>query len=475
MLAGIAAIQSPLLTITSSPTTSNDDNNNNSLKDESNESISSDDKSSILSEKELWNTTELGIFKVQRTQKNKPCLLLDGHRYKQRRTNLDGSVSWTCTHELCSASVRTYQDRVVRRNDDHLHDRIVRIDPGHEFLARLKKRAYEDTLTIPRIYDEEVQYSINKHGKDIEKQLPTFSSVKSTLYRHRQKKQKPQVQNSQTTHPLNVSNRTLTSSPTIMSSLPLKKRFKANNLTVSVDQTFTSSTSKNLQPNISPSDKGHKLVYPQCSPTIWQQQQQMHNTSINNNNYHYNNTQQNILLNQNQQQLDMSNIFPSAYQYFCFQNYLAAKMNENSQGQNLTLFNTLKANNLTEQIQQLQAFQTFQMKIHLKNEAAKICHQTQEEYCQTLYNTNLSPVVNLRYDNKRNHGETDDDIEETSLIIDERQQYDEYENQSSTVKKRLSFSDVMIQQQSALRERCSNTAMLPLDLSVVKVQKQEAD
>ncbi|CAF0753084.1 unnamed protein product [Didymodactylos carnosus] len=469
MLAGIAAIQSPLLTVTSSPTTSNDDNNNSSIKDESNESMSSDDKSSIFSEKDLSNTSESGTFRVQKTQKNKPCLLLDGHRYKQRRTNLDGSVSWTCTHELCSASVRTYQDCVVRRNDDHLHDRIIRVDPGHEFLARLKKRAYEDTLTIPRIYDEEVQNSINKHGKDIEKQLPTFSSVKSTLYRHRQKKQKSQTQTSPIIYPSPVSDKRSTS-PAI-SSLPLKKRFKTNNLTVTVDPT---STSTNLQHNISPSNKRHKLQHPQRSPTIWQQK--MYNTSLNSNNnndnYHFN-TQQNILLNQNQQQ---PNTFSNAYQYLCFQNYLAAKMNDNNKEQNFSLLNTLKANNLTEQIQQLQALQYFQMKTYLKNEAAKVRHQTQKEYRQTLHNSNLFPVMNLHYDSKKkNSEEIDDDIKEPSLIIDERRQYDEYENQLSTVKKRSSFNDTMTQQQSALRERCSNTTMLPLDLSVVKIKKQESD
>jgi hypothetical protein len=92
--------------------------------------------------------------------------------------------------ELCSASVRTYGDRVVRRNDGHLHGRTLRVDPQQEFLSRLKKRAAEDTITIPRIYDEELARSINEHSTDIREQLPSFSSIKSTLYRHRQRSQK---------------------------------------------------------------------------------------------------------------------------------------------------------------------------------------------------------------------------------------------------------------------------------------------
>ncbi|CAF1249769.1 unnamed protein product [Rotaria sp. Silwood1] len=140
----------------------------------------------IKQETDLSNAS----FILKTTQKGKPCIILDGHRYKHRRDNLDGSMSWTCTHELCSASVRTYGDRVVRRNDGHLHARTLLVDPQQEFLSRLKKRAAEDTITIPRIYDEELMKSINEHSIEIREHLPTFSSVKSTLYRHRQRSQK---------------------------------------------------------------------------------------------------------------------------------------------------------------------------------------------------------------------------------------------------------------------------------------------
>ncbi len=92
--------------------------------------------------------------------------------------------------ELCSASVRTFGERVVRRNDDHLHGRTLRVDPQQEFLSRLKKRAAEDTVTIPRIYDEELARSVDEHSPEIRSHLPSFSSVKSTLYRHRQRGQR---------------------------------------------------------------------------------------------------------------------------------------------------------------------------------------------------------------------------------------------------------------------------------------------
>jgi hypothetical protein len=103
------------------------------------------------------------------------------------------NYGFVCLSELCSASVRTFGERVVRRNDDHLHGRTLRVDPQQEFLSRLKKRAAEDTVTIPRIYDEELARSVDEHSPEIRSHLPSFSSVKSTLYRHRQRGQRNQA------------------------------------------------------------------------------------------------------------------------------------------------------------------------------------------------------------------------------------------------------------------------------------------
>jgi len=66
-------------------------------------SISSSLNSSLKSEGTTTSTNEnsnLSLspsFVLKTTQKGKPCILLDGHRYKHRRDNLDGSMSWTCT------------------------------------------------------------------------------------------------------------------------------------------------------------------------------------------------------------------------------------------------------------------------------------------------------------------------------------------------------------------------------------------
>jgi hypothetical protein len=110
-----------------------------------------------------------------------------------RKLLFSDNHGFVCLSELCSASVRTFGERVVRRNDDHLHGRTLRVDPQQEFLSRLKKRAAEDTVTIPRIYDEELARSVDEHSPEIRSHLPSFSSVKSTLYRHRQRGQRNQA------------------------------------------------------------------------------------------------------------------------------------------------------------------------------------------------------------------------------------------------------------------------------------------
>ena len=76
--------------------------------DETNLSLSSLNSSikseEIVSSNETSPNTSLSAsFVLKTTQKGKPCILLDGHRYKHRRDNLDGSMSWTCTQYVVAS------------------------------------------------------------------------------------------------------------------------------------------------------------------------------------------------------------------------------------------------------------------------------------------------------------------------------------------------------------------------------------
>jgi len=94
VLAELASSQKPIVNDTSIKQefeTSIDETN---LSISINLSIKSEE---TLSTTENSNTSLSPTFVLKTTQKGKPCILLDGHRYKHRRDNLDGSMSWTCT------------------------------------------------------------------------------------------------------------------------------------------------------------------------------------------------------------------------------------------------------------------------------------------------------------------------------------------------------------------------------------------
>jgi len=97
VLAELASSQKPIVNDSSIKhefETSIDDTNLSLSTSSLNSSIKSE---GTLSTNENSNTSLSPTFVLKTTQKGKPCILLDGHRYKHRRDNLDGSMSWTCT------------------------------------------------------------------------------------------------------------------------------------------------------------------------------------------------------------------------------------------------------------------------------------------------------------------------------------------------------------------------------------------
>jgi hypothetical protein len=97
VLAELASSQKPIVNDTSIKQefeTSIDETNLSLSSSSLNLSLKSE---GTISTNENSNTSLSPTFVLKTTQKGKPCILLDGHRYKHRRDNLDGSMSWTCT------------------------------------------------------------------------------------------------------------------------------------------------------------------------------------------------------------------------------------------------------------------------------------------------------------------------------------------------------------------------------------------
>jgi hypothetical protein len=97
VLAELASSQKPIVNDTSIKQefeTSTDETSLSLSASSLNSSIKSE---GTISTNENSHSSLSPSFVLKTTQKGKPCILLDGHRYKHRRDNLDGSMSWTCT------------------------------------------------------------------------------------------------------------------------------------------------------------------------------------------------------------------------------------------------------------------------------------------------------------------------------------------------------------------------------------------
>ena len=99
VLAELASSQKPIVNETSIKhelETSMDETNLSLSSSSLNSSIKSEETIDTSPSSSLSSSSSTS-FVLKTTQKGKPCILLDGHRYKHRRDNLDGSMSWTCT------------------------------------------------------------------------------------------------------------------------------------------------------------------------------------------------------------------------------------------------------------------------------------------------------------------------------------------------------------------------------------------
>lgn len=105
----------------------------------------------------------------------------EGRRYTFKIANKNGSVRWQCANfRTCSSTITTFEGRLLKCKDDHTcgppdYDMV-----GKEiFMHRCRERARNETIPITRIIKQETA----KFNIDID-----YKSIKSSLYRHRHKR-----------------------------------------------------------------------------------------------------------------------------------------------------------------------------------------------------------------------------------------------------------------------------------------------
>ena len=115
--------------------------------------------------------------------------LLNGFRYSKRKINKNGSVIWSCRVLGCKCTLTSGADLNVIRNPcpDHTHITDIGSTAASLLVNNMRKRAKEDILVIPQIYEQErpKMLTTDLGAADIAQHLKLFNGVCSQLYRQR--------------------------------------------------------------------------------------------------------------------------------------------------------------------------------------------------------------------------------------------------------------------------------------------------
>lgn len=120
-------------------------------------------------------------------------LLHEGYKYTLNRRTTDGQTYWRCHDRSCSGrAVTDSNDQLVSCNNQHSHPPQPAERAAEVVKEKMKKRAREETTPVPRIYRDGLQQVAQESNREsVAPLLPTFSSLRSTLYRKRHQRLPP--------------------------------------------------------------------------------------------------------------------------------------------------------------------------------------------------------------------------------------------------------------------------------------------
>ena len=124
------------------------------------------------------------------TKRGARSLIYGGHRYLINRRGRDDQEYWHCALSRgCSGTITTQGDQILTIKDTHNHPPDEAKIQADKIISNLKKRTTESIQPVPLMYQDELQKLSMKDNRDeIAARLPTFTSVKSALYRQRHKR-----------------------------------------------------------------------------------------------------------------------------------------------------------------------------------------------------------------------------------------------------------------------------------------------
>lgn len=128
-------------------------------------------------------------FELISSQKGGQILLRkDGHRYTQNKLNANGTTLWRCvSRNICSASITLDKDKkIILREVDHVCDPSVLKNEVKKKKEKLKVAVCENLGPVQKIVEEAFSNLRRDNANDSDL-IPSFRSVKDSLYRARKK------------------------------------------------------------------------------------------------------------------------------------------------------------------------------------------------------------------------------------------------------------------------------------------------
>ena len=111
--------------------------------------------------------------------------------YYNRHGNA-GQTYWRCVNQSCSCRVTLdIHDRVQSVNEKHFHQQNQAKTEAEEVIECMKKRAKEETISIPKIYQEALCGIATDESEEVATVLPTFQSIRTQLHNKRREQFPP--------------------------------------------------------------------------------------------------------------------------------------------------------------------------------------------------------------------------------------------------------------------------------------------
>lgn len=134
----------------------------------------------------------MDCVEIIESARGNPQVLYQGFKYCLKRTNKNFTKNWRCVNSNskleCSGRITTNNENKVIRTSQH--NCLVIPNVAYTDVEKCKsicrKRARQEMTCIPKVYEEEF-HQIKDSGLEFVTKMPAYESIKSSLYRHRNK------------------------------------------------------------------------------------------------------------------------------------------------------------------------------------------------------------------------------------------------------------------------------------------------